>query len=114
MWSVCRWESTTQRTVSRVELRRDLVLRLELEAREAEVRVPPRVIARLRRLRRLTRVEEADAVGMIDRERVDGQRLVAPAARQIPQRPRAPLAAHAPGRQRDGSRRRHVTWACWR
>ena len=80
----------------RIELRRDLVLGLELEAREAEVRVPPGQIARLRRLRRLTRVEEADAVGMIDRERVDGQRLVAPASREIPQRPQAALARTRP------------------
>ena len=54
-----------------------------------EERVPARQVAGTRRPRALARVEEADPGRVGDGERLDGQRLAAPAAGQV--------AAHATG-----------------
>ncbi len=62
--------------------------------------MPPRVVAGLRRTRRLAGVEETGSSRMLHGVRIDGKRLVGPAAGEIAQRAaRAPLAAHAACRQ---------------
>ncbi|HSL64457.1 MAG TPA: hypothetical protein VK874_07330 [Gaiellaceae bacterium] len=69
-----------RREADALELRPDLLLRLDpLADAEAEVRVPPGEVAALSDSGGLARVDEQQALRVLDEERVDRQRLGPPA-----------------------------------
>ena len=95
-WSVCRWVSTTRRTSRGARPRRSSAGPISsagstLQAHaEAEVRVPRREVAGLGRARRLPRVDDDQALGVLDRPGEDRQRRrPAPVGQRAHQRARA-------------------------